>query len=173
MKHQFGGTQAYDIGRIPVNREARVLLAPQPPLDFNDPNAEEALRICEKLKGSGCFNRGVSAMEAASLICSLLKKREVVETTLSPDLLKLKSEELAHKKAGRQLHEAEVNLRREKQRESIRATLAREKENASLLGCFKDMAKAMLPPDQYSMLWDLADLARKERENKLENKLKP
>ena len=165
MKHQFNSVQCYDIERIPVNSNARKIMSRQPALDLLDPNAQDALSICENLRGSGCLNRGVSAMEAASLICSLLKKRESVQTTLAPELMELERQKLAQRKIQLELRAADINRQKEAAKERTKRHLADHQKNESFLQCFRDMAKAMLPHEEYSTLWDLANLESVKRQS--------
>lgn len=156
MKAPFGDVRAYDIARIPVNTEARKMMSRQKPLDLTDPNASDALALCETLKGSGCFARGVSAMDAASLICSLLKKREVIVTAMSPETAELKRQELDIKRQELAVKVGIINehkLLAKLKTERHKASMAEEK---SLNGIFRELCRTLLPKDQYSTIFDLA-----------------
>ena len=156
MKHPFGDIRAYDIERIPVNVEARKMMARQGKLDLTDPNSVDALALCEQLKGSGCFARGVSAMDAASLICSLLKKREVVVTTLSTEAAELKKRELDLKQQELAIRACEANERKQNAKLRTERHKASMEVEKTLDGLFKSIAKELLPEDQYSIIFDLA-----------------
>lgn len=149
MKHNWSSAVSYDTERIPVNREARQLMSKQPVLDLQDPNVQEAMGIAENLQGAHALARGVSTTEVASLLCGLLKKRETVQTTIAPEVLALKQQELIYK---REVFNSIKQARKDKA-----ARLAAERiQNASFLECFKDMAKETMAPDHYSILMDLA-----------------
>lgn len=149
MKHNWSAPTSYDTERFPVNREARNMLAKQAPLDLQDPNAQDAMGIAENLKGLGALGRGVSTTEVASLLCGLLKKREVVQTTLAPELIALKKQELAHKQAV-------FNQAKQQAKEKVKWRAEERARTAELLQCFKDIAKQTLPPEHYSIIMDLA-----------------
>lgn len=156
MKHNFNHPISYDTERLPVNREARHMMSKQPQLDLSDPNAAEALALCEVLRGAHVFARGVSAMDAASLICHLLKKREVVQNTWSPEVVAIKRREL-------ELKTAQINAAKESVKAKKAHLLMVRQDQAELTQCFKEAAKAALSESDYSAIWDLANELRNAR----------
>lgn len=71
--------------RVPVDENARRILNSRHDVDYNHPNFNDALRICEVLSGSGLLRKGIPTDEAIRLIINILGDREVVVTEIRED----------------------------------------------------------------------------------------
>ncbi len=160
MRHNFSSQISYDTAMVPVNREARRMLAKQPPFDLCDERAPDAMALAEILQGSGALARGVSTMEVASLIMQRMKKIEKatpIETTLAPDLMELKRDGLNLSRERFNQHKYETRLKHER----FLIGVAESKEYNQVL---KEMAKRVMPDEDYS---ELVSITIEERNRRL------
>ena len=157
MRHNFNSSVSYDTERFPINKGARKMLSKQAPLDLTDERAADALALAEILQGSGALARGISTTECASLILQRLPKRtKAIETTIAPDLMNLRKQELDFRREC---------LRNEKENSKRKAAMHTETIAATLdyTQVFKDVAKEWLTEKDYSVLIDMTIEERARR----------
>lgn len=157
MKHNFNSPVSYDTDRLPVNKVARRMLSRQPQLDLSDERASDALAMAEILQGSGALARGVSTTEVASLIVQWMpKKPQAVETTLAPDLMALRKQELDFRR------EQERNMKAARKEKQLHISQTRE-DGKEYDRVFRETAKAWMSEKDYSVLVDLTLEERNRR----------
>jgi hypothetical protein len=144
----------------PVNKQAALLLSSAKEGhegwgDSADNIDPDALEFASALKKSSVF-KPFSLLRAAKVIAPLLKRRTVVEKTLSPDLMELEKMKLAQS----QEHIRLAKERAINERVRIQAKLEADKLNHSrqhvFLQAFKDAAQSVLQTSDYALILDLA-----------------
>lgn len=141
--------------RTPVDAAASRMLASRREVDYSHPNFNDAMRICDVLRGSGLLKRGVPYDEAVRLLINILGDREVVITEVKEDKdrIAIDKQKIDIKRAEIDAKNARMNIERETMRlRKIR--LDQEKQWAQI---FVNIAKETMNVSEFMALRDMAD----------------
>jgi hypothetical protein len=141
--------------RTPIDAAAGKMLDSRRDVDYSHPNFNDAMRICDVLKGCGLLRKGIPYDEAVRLLINILGKREVVITEVKEDKdrIAIEKQKIDIKRAEIDAKNARMNIERDAMKlRKIR--LENEKQWAQI---FVNIAKETMNVSEFMALRDMAD----------------